>query len=857
MPRTVRELVAAGARVTPGAVALAAPGRPPLSYAGLLEQIDATVARLGEAGLGRGDRVAVVLPNGPEMAAAFLGVASAAACAPLNPTYREAELDFYLSDLGARALVLDPALESPARAVAEARGIAVLELERIDGEAGRFRLAGPAAGDAAEPDAAGPDDVALLLHTSGTTSRPKLVPLRHRNLCASARNVGAALALAPADRCLNVMPLFHIHGLVAACLASLGAGASVACTPGFYAPRFFGWLEELEPTWYTAVPTMHQAVLGRLPGNEELVARRPLRLVRSSSAALPPQVMAELERAFAAPVIESYGMTEAAHQMASNPLPPRERKPGSVGVAAGPEVAVLDEAGAVLAAGEVGEVAIRGENVFGGYEANPEANAAAFTNGWFRTGDQGYLDADGYLFLTGRIKELINRAGEKISPREVDEVLLDHPAVAQAVAFAVPDSALGEEVAAAVVPKDGARVTQEELQDFASERLADFKVPRVIVVVDEIPKGPTGKLQRIGLAETLGVAAPARGAGGARPPYAEPETELERGLATIAADVLAVDRVGRHDDLFDLGFDSMLAAQLLVRAHEDGLAPRVLPLTALLRAPTVERFAAVLASGEPVDDLCLVPIQPEGTRPPLFFVHPHDGRVAHFRHLARQLGPDQPFYALQSPAVEGAERPPTVEELARRYIEEIRAAQERGPYRIGGHCMGGAVALEMAQQLVAVGEDVALLALVNPAGEPRGTLGFKLRRSLQFARRAVRYARRGLLRKAIGYRIRVWVPAARARAAPEERRDLERVNRLEHARGDYEAKPYPGSVVLFRAEDYVTPTSFWQRIALGGLDCVEVEAGDRSILGPPAVDVVADRLRAALDEAREADEARA
>ena len=344
-----------------------------------------------------------------------------------------------------------------------------------------------------------------MLHTSGTTSRPKIVPLSHANTCASARNISATLSLGPEDRCLNVMPLFHIHGLMAAVLASLSAGASVHCPSGFNALGFFAWLDAVRPTWYTAVPTMHQAILARAGRNREIIGRSRLRLIRSSSASLPPQVMAELEEVFGVPVIESYGMTEAAHQMASNPLPPKPRKPGSVGLAAGPEIAILGESGALQPQGTQGEVAIRGDNVTTGYEANPEANAGAFTDGWFRTGDLGFFDEDGYLTITGRLKEIINRGGEKISPREVDEVLTGHDAVAQAVTFAVPHDKLGEDVAAAVVLREGRSLTEKELRDFAAKRLAAFKVPRTVVFLDEIPKGATGKLQRIGLAEQLGL----------------------------------------------------------------------------------------------------------------------------------------------------------------------------------------------------------------------------------------------------------------------------------------------------------------------------------------------------------------
>jgi acyl-CoA synthetase (AMP-forming)/AMP-acid ligase II len=374
------------------------------------------------------------------------------------------------------------------------------------GAAGLFELrAQSLRGPSALGGLAQPDDVALVLHTSGTTSRPKIVPLSQTNVCATAAHIRETLALTPADRCLNVMPLFHIHGLMAAVLSSLGAGASVFCTPGFNALRFFSWVQEANPTWYTAVPTMHQAILARADRNREIIESASLRLVRSSSASLPPQVMQELEQTFRAPVIESYGMTEAAHQMASNPLPPRARKPGTVGVAAGPEIAIMDDAGSLLAPGETGEVVIRGPNVTRGYQNNPQANAAAFTHGWLRTGDQGVMDVEGYLTITGRLKEIINRGGEKISPREVDEVLLDHPAVVQAVTFAMPHDKLGEEVAAALVLNAGAAVTENEIREFARSRLADFKVPRRIVILDEIPKGPTGKLQRIGLAKQLGL----------------------------------------------------------------------------------------------------------------------------------------------------------------------------------------------------------------------------------------------------------------------------------------------------------------------------------------------------------------
>jgi oxalate---CoA ligase len=496
------------------AVAIAAHGAPPLTYAGLRALIDRSVLSLNALGIGRGDRVAIVLPNGPEMATAFLSVAAAAASAPLNPAYKQDEFEFYLEDLKAKALIVEAGSESPALRAAEKLGVAVIALTpEPQAGAGAFRLSGASVGavvdrvDRAQRARLQPavdDDVALILHTSGTTSRPKIVPLTQANIWTSARNIAASLELSANDRALNVMPLFHIHGLIAGLSAPLSRGGAVFCTGGFNTLKFFAEIEEAKPTWYTAVPTMHQAILTRAQRHKETIARNSLRFIRSSSASLPPSVIGELEGAFHCPVIEAYGMTEATHQMASNPLN-GVRKPGSVGLAAGPEVEIMDEMGRLLSRGEIGEVVIRGENVTAGYESNPKANGEAFVESWFRTGDQGVIDADGYLTLTGRLKEIINRGGEKISPREVDEALMDHPAVLQAVAFAVPHPMLGEDVGAAVVLREGRTATEQELGAFLSERLAAFKTPRKILFLAEIPKGATGKLQRIGLAQKLGL----------------------------------------------------------------------------------------------------------------------------------------------------------------------------------------------------------------------------------------------------------------------------------------------------------------------------------------------------------------
>ncbi len=504
---TLRDLISAGADEAP---ALTSPGGVPLTFGHLRALTDRTVADLNAQGIGRGERVAIVLPNGPEMAAAFIAVAAGTTSAPLNPAYKADEFEFYLTDLRAKLLVVAEGSESPAVAVAEKLGMGVARLKPTPEQgAGSFTLS--FSGEAGAPPAQGglaeEGDIALVLHTSGTTSRPKIVPLSQGNVCASARHIRTSLAFTAEDRGLNIMPLFHIHGLIAGTLAPLSAGGQICCTPGFNALKFFSWMEEAKPTWYTGVPTMHQAILGRAGRNREIIAATPLRFIRSSSASLPPQVLRELEETFGAPVIEAYGMTEAAHQMASNPLPPRKNRPGAVGLAAGPEIAVVGLDGEPLPSGETGEIVIRGPNVMAGYENNDKANAEAFTRqGWFRTGDQGTLSEDGFLTITGRLKEIINRGGEKISPREVDEILLDHPAVLQCVTFALPHDKLGEEVAAAIVLREGISAEEKEIRGFASERLAPFKVPAKIVILPEIPRGATGKLQRIGLAQKLGLA---------------------------------------------------------------------------------------------------------------------------------------------------------------------------------------------------------------------------------------------------------------------------------------------------------------------------------------------------------------
>ena len=461
----------------------------------------------------------------------------------------------------------------------------MIELVAIEGgAAGEFELVGTEEPTPATPGLACADDVALLLHTSGTTARPKRVPLTHKNVTASAAHIRATLGLSADDRCLNVMPLFHIHGLVGSVLASVTSAAGLVCTPGFDASRFFEWLSDFQVTWYTAVPSIHQAILAEAACRSTPIGGHRLRLIRSSSSPLPPVVMGELERIFAVPVLESYGMTEASHQVCSNPRPTERRKAGSVGPAAGPEVAVFDDAGRALGPGETGEIVIRGPNVITSYEDNPETNARAFTAGWFRTGDQGYHDTEGYLYLTGRLKELINRGGEKVAPREIDEALLEHPHVAQAIAFAVPHPTLGEDVVAAVVLHAGKSVSEEELRRFASDRLAVQKVPSQVLIVHEIPKGPSGKPRRINLHLEL--------ADRLRPEFVAPDGPFEEAVARAWREVLAIDSVGARDNFFTLGGDSLRAARVIGRLNS--VFDVELPRDLVFRTPVLTGQALIV-----------------------------------------------------------------------------------------------------------------------------------------------------------------------------------------------------------------------------------------------------------------------
>ncbi len=867
-------LLASQADQTPDAIAIAAPGGAPLTYRRLRSQVEHIVTMLNSMGIGRNDRVAMVLPDGPEAAVACLGVASGATCAPLNPQLRASEFEFFLGTLHAKAIVVQSGIDSPALAVAQQHGIPVIQPSLVLGEeVGGFTLEGNEQAGPLHGGFAATEDVALVLPTSGTTSRSKLVPLTHANISAAAQHVRDALELTGNDRYLNVTPLFHSQGIMLM-IASLFYGASVICTSAFSVARFFKSMEEFHPTWYSAVPTIHQALLAQYHSNRKIIRRYPFRIIRSAAAPLPPHVRTELERVFRAPVIEGYGMTEC-YPITSNPLPPGRRKAGSVGGAVGTKIAIMDEAGNVLPSGETGEIVVSGPQVMRGYLNDSTNNVSTFANGWFRTGDQGYVDPDDYLFITGRLKEIINRGGEKIAPREVDEVLLEHPAVAEAVTFAVPHVTLGEDVAAAVVLRKEASVKDGDLQRFAATRLAQFKVPRQLLIVQQIPKSATGKVQRVGLAAELGLIGPDQAPPANTGGPITPRTPLEEKLAKIWAQVLGLAMVGIYDNFFDIGGHSLLAAQVMAQIRI--VFGKNLPVPALFRAVTVEQLAQLLQQEEwPESWSSLVPIQPSGSKPPFFWVH-GDASVA---FLPRYLGPDQPLYELQHQSEDGKPaRYTRVETIAAHYLEEIHTVQPKGPYFLGGYSFGGTVAFEMAQQLKRQGEEVAFLLLLdshfpgdNVPGSDNGktnTTPFRdeLRRhfynlALVRTKEKLTYLSDRIIGKFMNpvrsieqscKKIACKVCLGVGLLLPLSLRSFYILGIYNEARRKYKPQRYPGRAIYVKSElrsrDHRVA---WEKLMASGLEVYEVPGDHFDVIKEPDAWLWAEKLKTWLDTAQEA-----
>jgi acyl-CoA synthetase (AMP-forming)/AMP-acid ligase II/thioesterase domain-containing protein len=824
-----------------GRPAVLAPGREPLDFAQLAGQLDAVSAVLAGRGLRRGDAVALVLPDGPEFLTAFLGVTQAAVCAPLNPNFREEEFAYYLADLRAQALVLPAGSGSPARAVAARLGIEVLELTALPGQpAGCLRLDPGAPGRrSAEP--AFPLDTALLLHTSATTGRPKLVPLTHGQLLAMVEVAHRSFPPMPGSRTLAMVPGFHMHCLLLF-LIQLCAGNSVVAAPGFQPANFLKWMAEFAPTSYSGNPTLHRAVLSLCAGAERHPALASLRYVTSTGALLTLETQAELERRLGVPVVDGYGMTEVG-RVTVNPLDPSKRKDGSVGPCVGPEVAILGPEGRFLEPGQAGEILLRGPMVMRGYAHNPEANAVAFHGDWFRTGDLGYLDADGYLFITGRIKEMINRGAEKVLPYEVEAVLGRHPEVQEVAVFGFPHPRLGEEVGAAVVPVPGGARDAEALRRFAAQFLADFKVPRKVVFLDDIPKGRTGKYQRARLAELLGVAAAAAEAEAAEAPVAAgaPEDPLRAQVAAIWCELLKQPQAREPEDFFEAGGDSLLALTLMARVEE--VTGRQLQLADLGGALT---FGALLAALRPAGagSAPEVPgihvLRNGGGGAPLFFLH----GVYSFKRLLPVLDEHNPVFALEPPDEATLLETAGVPGLVDVAVDRIRQVRAHGPYLLGGHSMGGLVAFETARRLLDAGERVLGVVMLDsdPLGYRSGSRSYRWLTALQYQALRVKSQVQALSRMSPGR----WKEHILGRLQQLAHRDPYKLAQSKVLEG-FELRPLAVPTVLFRCLDEDPGRARqlgrrWAEMVGPGLQVVDVAGDHETVLRSPQIEALGRHL---------------
>lgn len=754
----IYQLIKARAESNPGAIAIEAPGRYPLTYAGLHRYVQTIMMAIHSTGIKSGERVAVVLPDGPEMAITLLGVASAAVCVPLNPAYKQAEFETCYEDLRIRLVVAESGVKTAARQAVLRRKVPVLELPiNRDAEsdlisARRSPMFGPArhykfykppeeddfndaAFQAAFRKLPAADDLAVVMQTTGTTAKSKVVPLTHRNICVSAANIRDSLELTEIDRCLGMLPQFHIGGFVDMLLAPIISGGTTICTAGFETSRFFSYVRQFQPTWFQGVPTMLNELLNHATKNSLPGLNPPLRFIRSVSSPLPPSLMKELESCLKVPVIEIYGMTEAGPLIASNPVPPAIRKPGSVGIASGPDVAIMNNAGEFVSPMETGEVVIRGSNVFSGYENSDESNQMAFHDNWFRSGDLGAFDSDGYLFLKGRIKDMINRGGEKISPHEIDSTLLDHPAVAEAVSFPIPHSALGENVAAVVVCRDEMSVSEGELKQWLSERLTDFKVPQRILFRDRLPRGATGKIRRLGLAEELGLDFSV--------PFVAPRNEVEIAIASIWSALLNVEQVGIRDDFFELGGHSLLGVEMIDQVER--LIGRPLPefqerlstiedtmeiifgdvsevfvvpekdgnnsidnaarevRSAIARTVSVSRVPRI-GSGS-----LLMELNRDATDMPLYWCF--NKLDMEMERLALAIGTDKRLIGMYSGGGLFDYTRTLVKATAELHVNQIIETTDAECILLAGHCRGAAVAHDMAIELMRQGRTVRLLLM--------------------------------------------------------------------------------------------------------------------------------------------------
>ncbi|MEY9138552.1 acyl-CoA synthetase (AMP-forming)/AMP-acid ligase II/thioesterase domain-containing protein/acyl carrier protein [Bradyrhizobium diazoefficiens] len=683
----------------------------PLTYGDLQRQLDDIRRQLRLGGFDRSARIGVLTPYGPEAVLAIVAVACCSIAVPLDPRLSPAEIKQRLDMLRLNALLVPQGGGSEARQAAEQSGVAIIEAVPVGhGQLG-FNAAVQAADCAAidaEPD---PHAPAFILQTSGTTAQPKLIPFSHSNMLAAAARLRAWFDLTPGDRCLSVSPPFYSHGLKVTVLTPLLTGGSIAVPASNAVLALDEWFDVLRPTWYSAGPALHAAVLDKARSLVDAQTAHTLRFVVSGGAPLPSDVQDGLQRILGVPVLEHYGSSEAA-QIAANQPPPGPNRPGTCGQSWPDTLAIVGQDGDPLPAGVRGEIMVRGPTVFSGYLDAPELNQAAFVDGWFRTGDIGSLDADGFLSLHGRLGEVINRGGEKIAPAEIESALLRHPAVAEAAAFAIFHPGLGEDVAAAIVPHPHAQTTTAELRQFLQGELASFKIPRRILILDQLPKGPTGKVQRRRLRESIDRAA------GHQEAVTEPDLnkgplDLEADLLTLWRKLLKAESLTMDDDFFASGGDSLLAMEMLLEVERR--IGRPIPATILLGAETIRQFAAKIAIETGTPPTPVLQFNANGDRSALYFFNGSlvSGHTS-MQRMVELLGPDYPIISIDPHGLHGEAIPPSIEKMAADRLPLILERQASGPFLLGGFCNGAMVAFEAARLLMAAGHRVDMVIMVDP-----------------------------------------------------------------------------------------------------------------------------------------------
>ena len=499
-PKTLGEALRRNAVASPTSLAVVSSVYEPFSYGQLAAQLDHFATALPGAGFGREARIAIALKDAPRAALAIVSVSCTAVAVPFDPNLTPVEINTRLKLLGVDAVIVLSGEDFAVRHSAEVSGIEIIQAAPV-AERELALIIAPEKALPASPTGPEPEAPAFILQSSGTTAAPKLIPYSHSNMLAAAARVKGWFNLDDNDRCLSINPAYYSHGLKLTVFAPLLSGGSVAFPENLSRTLdLTEWFVSLKPSWFSASPTAHRAIFEKARLHEDKRIRHNLRFALSGGAPLHPEIQLGLESTLGVPVLEHYGTTEAA-QISTNLPPPGAAKMGTCGMPDPDTVMIVGENGTRLRPGDWGEILVSGSTVIGGYLNAPELNKVAFVDGWFRTGDIGSIDEDGFLTLHGRLKEVINRGGEKIAPMEIDVALLRHPDVAEAAAFAVPHPRLGEDVAAAVVLRPGAAATSDELRRFLGTQLAWFKVPRRITIVQNLPRGSTGKVQRHRLSE--------------------------------------------------------------------------------------------------------------------------------------------------------------------------------------------------------------------------------------------------------------------------------------------------------------------------------------------------------------------